>query len=152
MKQRLDKLRKFNKNNNDNKNNDIGPNLSSPPSALDDDNGNFPSLLPINVFLPYRIQQPNFIPNLSSPSSPDLDDNSLNQVLYPNTFDHVLGELVVERLDDIKLSENLQDLFPEAHQILKDDKVEDKIRNEVLLPNIEKILKGLNEGKTLVQL
>lgn len=124
--------------------------MSSPPSALDDDNGNFPSLLPINVFLPYRIQQPNFTPNLSSLSSPDLDDNSLNQVLYSNTFDHALGQLVVER--DIKLSENLQDLFQEAHQILKDDKIEDKIRNEVLLPNIEKILKGLNEGKTLVQL
>ena len=76
----------------------------------------------------------------------------MNQVLYPNKFDSVLGNLVMKRRDNIKLSENLQDLFPEADQVLKDEKIENEIRNEVLLPNIEKILQELNEGKTSVQL
>ena len=76
----------------------------------------------------------------------------MNQVLYPNKFDNVLGELVMERPDDIKLSENLQDLFPEADQVLKDDTIKDEIRNEVLLPNIEKVLQKSNKGNTLLQL
>ena len=38
----------------------------------------------------------------------------------------------MKRRDNIKLSENLQDLFPEADQVLKDEKIENEIRNEVL--------------------
>lgn len=43
-------------------------------------------------------------------------------------------------------------MFSEADQALKDKKIEDEIRNEILLPNIEKILQKWNEGKTPVQL
>ena len=56
----------------------------------------------------------------------------------------------MERQDNIKLFENLQDLFLKADQVLKDEKVEDEIRNEVPLPNIEKIIQELNESKTPV--
>ena len=62
----------------------------------------------------------------------------------------MLGELIMERQDNIKLFENLQDLFLKADQVLKDEKVEDEIRNEVPLPNIEKIIQELNESKTPV--
>ena len=62
----------------------------------------------------------------------------------------MLGELIMERQDNIKLFENLQDLFLKADQVLKDKKVEDEIRNEVPLPNIEKIIQELNESKTPV--
>ena len=43
-------------------------------------------------------------------------------------------------------------MFSEADQVLQDKKIEDEIRNEILLPNIEKILQEWNEGKTIVQL
>ena len=43
-------------------------------------------------------------------------------------------------------------MFSEADQVLKDKKIQDEIRNEILLPNIEKILQEWNEGKTIVQL
>ena len=62
----------------------------------------------------------------------------------------MLGELIMERQDNIKLFENLQHLFLKADQVLKDEKVEDEIRNEVPLPNIEKIIQELNESKTPV--
>ena len=62
----------------------------------------------------------------------------------------MLGELIMERQDNIKLFENLQDLFLKADQVLKDEKVENEIRNEVPLPNIEKIIQELNESKTPV--
>ena len=87
--------------------------MSPLPSGLDDDDDDdddgddddvFPPHPPINLFPPSRIQQPNFILNLSPPFSPDLDGNSLNQLLYPKQFDKVLGKLAIERRDDIKLS------------------------------------------------
>ena len=56
----------------------------------------------------------------------------------------------MERQDDIKLLE-LLDLFQEADQVLNYEKLENKIRNEVPLPNIEKVLLELNEDKTPVQ-
>ena len=43
-------------------------------------------------------------------------------------------------------------MFSEADQVLQDKKIQDEIRNEILLPNIEKILQEWNEGKTIVQL
>ena len=43
-------------------------------------------------------------------------------------------------------------MFSEVDQVLQDKKIEDEIRNEILLPNIEKILQEWNEGKTIVQL
>ena len=80
-------------------------------SGLDDDNNNDDDdncpPLAINFFPSSWIQQPNVILNLRPPSSPDLDDNNLNQAFYPSKFDNVLGELVMERQDIIKLSEKL---------------------------------------------
>ena len=52
-------------------------------------------LFHLHIFFESYIQQPNFIQqakfvsNLSLSSSPDPDDNSFNQVLYPIKFDNV---------------------------------------------------------------
>ena len=88
--------------------------------------------------------------DLSSPPDPDpTTPDDISQVL--DEFDNLSTEFdnILEKKDDIKLSENLQNLFPEADQIKKNWRQNKKWST---LPNIEKIIQELTKGKTLVQL
>ena len=71
-----------------------------------------------------------FVPDVSVPSSPE--DSSFNQILYPNKFDNVLGELTNKK--DLKKKWLFQIIY------INDEKLEDDVKNEVLPPNIEKII------------
>ena len=79
--------------------------------------------------------------DLSSPPDPDpTTPDDISQVL--DEFDNLSTEFdnVLEKKDDIKLSENSQNLFPEADQIKK--KTEDKIKNEVRFLILKKSYKN----------
>ena len=129
------------------------------PNLIDfdaDDNDTLP-FLPLQSqlgFIPSSPPLPPVHPDLSSP--PDLDPtdptvpDDISQIF--DEFDNLSAEIenVLGKKDDIKLSKNLQDLFPEAYQIFK--KIGYKIKNEVSLPNIEQVIQELNKGKTPVQL
>ena len=96
------------------------------PNLIDfdaDDNDTLP-FLPLQSqlgFIPSSPPLPPVHPDLSSP--PDLDPtdptvpDDISQIF--DEFDNLSAEIenVLGKKDDIKLSKNLQDLFPEAYQI-----------------------------------
>ena len=64
-----------------------------------------------------------------------------------------MSELPIEKplkTEDIKLDENLQGLFPEVGEVLKEEKIHD-MKNELLMSNFEKFIQELNVGKTPTQ-
>lgn len=64
-----------------------------------------------------------------------------------------MSELPIEKplkTEHIKLDENLQGLFPEVGEVLKEEKIHD-IKNELLMSNFEKFIQELNIGKTPTQ-
>ena len=64
-----------------------------------------------------------------------------------------MSELSIEKplkTEHIKLDENLQGLFPEVGEVLKEEKIHD-IKNELLMSNFEKFIQELNVGKTPTQ-